>query len=79
MDSARFNWEGRTSPALLSLLGVSMQKADALTKFPVLLSYKCGYFHVQKLFVPSLCIRTDREAQGAISKSTASALFSVLL
>lgn len=34
---------------------------------------------LQRLFVPSLCMRTEREAQGAVSKSTASALFSVLL
>lgn len=53
MDSNRFNWEGRNSPALFSLLGVSIQKADALTKFPVLISHKCGYFHVD--MTPSCC------------------------
>lgn len=86
MDSTRFNWEGRNSPALLSLHGVSIQKNRCLAKVsspaqPQMRVFPCGRdpLMLQRLSVPSLCIRTEREAQGAISKSTASALFSVLL
>lgn len=53
MYSTRFNWEGRNSPALLSLLGVSIQKEDAMTKFQVLLSHKYGSFHGD--MTPSCC------------------------
>lgn len=87
MDSTRFNWEGETALHCSASLGFPYKKQVPWQSFQSCSATGVDIFmwtwppHVllQRLFVPSLCISTKREAQGAISKSTASALFSVLL